>query len=157
MLHSAEAVRGWTSIFLRLDYNSRIFSRVKFAGGMADGGAGGFPGGPSGKEPACQCSRHKRCSFNPSIGKIPWRRAWQPTPVFLPENLHEQRSLAGYSPWYTFGIWEKEWRIIWLKLWLLGSWNRNYLAVKHSSFCIFFGHRQGCFVVGTVFYTFIKI
>ena len=32
-------------------------------------------------------------------GKIPWRRAWQPTPVFLPGESQEQRSLAGYSPW----------------------------------------------------------
>jgi len=36
------------------------------------------------KEPACQCRRPKRCRFNPWVGKIPWRRAWQPTPVFLP-------------------------------------------------------------------------
>ena len=34
-----------------------------------------------------------------SVGKIPWRRAWQPTPVFLPGESHGQRSLAGYSPW----------------------------------------------------------
>ena len=37
--------------------------------------------------------------FNPWVGKIPWRRAWQPTPVFLPEEFHGQRSLANYSPW----------------------------------------------------------
>ena len=42
------------------------------------------PGGASGKEPACQCRRHKRCRFDPWVGKIPWRRAWQPTPLFLP-------------------------------------------------------------------------
>ena len=41
----------------------------------------GFQGGASGKEPACQCRRHKRCGFNPWVGKIPWRRAWQPIPV----------------------------------------------------------------------------
>ena len=33
------------------------------------------------------------------VGKIPWRREWHPTPVFLPEEFHEQRSLVGYSPW----------------------------------------------------------
>ena len=33
------------------------------------------------------------------VRKIPWRRAWRPTPVFLPEESHGQRSLAGYSPW----------------------------------------------------------
>ena len=44
----------------------------------------GILGGTSGKEPACQCRRHKRHRFDLWIGKIPWRRAWQPTPVFLP-------------------------------------------------------------------------
>ena len=58
----------------------------------------GFPDGASGKEHACQCRRHKRCGFDPSVGKIPWRRAWQPTPVFLPEESHGQRILVGYGP-----------------------------------------------------------
>ena len=44
----------------------------------------GFPGGTSGKEPACQCRRHKRWGFDAWIWKIPWRRAWQPIPLFLP-------------------------------------------------------------------------
>ena len=48
-----------------------------------------FSGGASGKEPACQCKRCKRQGFDPWVGKIPWRRSWQPTPVFLP----------GESPW----------------------------------------------------------
>ena len=52
-----------------------------------------------GKESVCQCRRHKRCRFDPWIRKIPWRRKWQPTPVFLPGKFHGQRSLAGYSPW----------------------------------------------------------
>ena len=50
----------------------------------------GFPGGASGKEPACQCRRRKRHRFNPWVGKIPWRRKWQPTPVFLPRESHGQ-------------------------------------------------------------------
>ena len=58
----------------------------------------GFAGGASGKEPACQCRNHKRCGFNPWVGKIPWRRTWQPTPVFLSGEPHGQRSLAGYGP-----------------------------------------------------------
>ena len=37
--------------------------------------------------------------FNPWVRKIPWRREWQPTPVFLPGELPGQRSLAGYNPW----------------------------------------------------------
>ena len=58
-----------------------------------------YIGGASGKEHACQCRRHKRQEFDPWVGKIPWRRARQPTPVFLPWESHEQRSLVGYSPW----------------------------------------------------------
>ena len=40
----------------------------------------------------------KRHGIDPWVGKILWRREWQPTPVFLPEKSHRQRSLAGYSP-----------------------------------------------------------
>jgi len=58
----------------------------------------GFPLGTGGKEPACQCIRHKRYGFDPWVRKIPWRRAWQPIPVFLPGESHGQRSLVGYSP-----------------------------------------------------------
>ena len=49
-----------------------------------------------GKESACQSRRHR---FNPWVRKIPWRRKWQPTPVFLPGKFHGQRSLVFYSPW----------------------------------------------------------
>jgi len=59
----------------------------------------GFPRWQSGKESACQYRGHKRCEVKPWVGKIPWRRKWQPTPVILPEKSHRQRSLAGYSPW----------------------------------------------------------
>ena len=45
------------------------------------------------------CLQSRRPGFNPWVGKIPWRRAWQPTPVFLPARFCGQRSLAGYSPW----------------------------------------------------------
>ena len=38
-------------------------------------------------------------SDDPWVGEIPWRREWQPTPVFLPGKSHGQRSLEGYSPW----------------------------------------------------------
>ena len=60
----------------------------------------GFPCGASGKEPTCQCRRHKRLELDPWVRKIPWRRACQPTPVFLPGESHGQKkSLVGYSPW----------------------------------------------------------
>ena len=58
-----------------------------------------FPGGASGNKGAiCQCRRCNRGRFNPWIGKIPWTKAWQPTPVFLPREPHGQRGLVGYSP-----------------------------------------------------------
>ena len=41
----------------------------------------------------------RKTRFDPWVGKIPWRRKWRPTPVFLPGQSHGQRSLAGYSPW----------------------------------------------------------
>ena len=50
----------------------------------------------SGKESACQC---RRCGLDPWLGETPWRRKWQPTPVFFPGKFHGQRSLVGYSPW----------------------------------------------------------
>ena len=56
-----------------------------------------FPGGVSGKDPTCQCRRHKACGFDSWVGKIPWRAARQPTPVCLPGESHGQRSLEGYT------------------------------------------------------------
>ena len=59
---------------------------------------GGCPGGSGGEEPTCPCRRHKRGGFDPWVGKIPRRRARQPTPVGLPGESHGQRSLVGYGP-----------------------------------------------------------
>ena len=53
----------------------------------------------SGKDSTCQCRKCKRHRFNPWVGNIPWRRKWQPIPVFLPGKFHGQRSLVGCSPW----------------------------------------------------------
>ena len=58
-----------------------------------------FPRCRSGKESICPCRRCKRLGFDPWVGKIPWGRKWQPTPVFLPGKSHGHRSLVGYSPW----------------------------------------------------------
>ena len=58
----------------------------------------GLPWWLRSKESACQCRRLKRHRFSPLVRKIPWRRAWKPTPVFLPGELHGQRSLTGYRP-----------------------------------------------------------
>ena len=51
------------------------------------------------KESACQCRSSRRCGFDPWVGNIPWRKPWQPTPVFLLRKFHGQRSLVDYSPW----------------------------------------------------------
>ena len=59
----------------------------------------GFSRWRQAKEPACQGWRHKRCGLDPWVGKIPQRRAWQFTPVFLAGESHGQRRLGGYSPW----------------------------------------------------------
>ena len=45
------------------------------------------------------CLQSGRPGFDPWVRKTPWRRQWQPTPVFLPGKSHGPRSLAGYSPW----------------------------------------------------------
>ena len=58
----------------------------------------GFPGAASGKEPSCKNSRHKRIRFYYWAGKIPCRRAWLTTSVFLLRESHGQRSLGGYMP-----------------------------------------------------------
>ena len=56
----------------------------------------GFLGGSDGKESACNVEDP---GFNPWVWKVPWRREWHPTLVFLPGEFHGQRSLVGYSPW----------------------------------------------------------
>ena len=56
----------------------------------------GSPGGSDSKQPTLQ---FRRPGFSPWMGTIPWRRAWQTTPVPLPRESHGQRSLVGYIPW----------------------------------------------------------
>ena len=58
----------------------------------------GFPGSTSVEEPTCLCRRHKKLGFDSWVRKILRRRAWQPTPVFLPGESQGQRMLGGYSP-----------------------------------------------------------
>ena len=72
-----------------------------------------FPSCLSGKESTCQCRRHR---FDPWVRKSPWRRKWQPTPAFLPEKSHRQRSLTGYSSWGCKRVWhdlatKQQWRV----------------------------------------------
>ena len=56
----------------------------------------GLPRWLSGRQSACQC---RRCRFKPWVGKISWKRKWQPTPIFLSGKYHRQRRLEGYSLW----------------------------------------------------------
>ena len=60
----------------------------------------GFPGSSvvkkKKKKSSCQYKRHR---FDPWVRKIPWKRKWQPTPIFFPEKSQGQRSLMCYSPW----------------------------------------------------------
>ena len=51
------------------------------------------------KNPPAKAGETQRCWFDPWVGKIPWKRKWQPTPVFLPGKSHGQRSLVGWGVW----------------------------------------------------------
>ena len=89
-----------------------------------------FPGGTSGKEPTCQCRRCKRPGFNPWVGKIPWKRKWQPTPVFLPGESYGQRSLVGYNPWG-----HKSWtQLKWLSTYIQKHMCSSFHKVKPCGF-----------------------
>ena len=82
----------------------------------------GFPGGAIGKEPTCQGRRCKRHGSNPWVQNIPWRRAWQPTPVLL--SGKSQWSLAGYSPRGHKKSDMTEHACTHSAMILLGGWNR---------------------------------
>ena len=77
----------------------------------------------SDKESACQCKRCRRCGFNPWVGKIPWRRKWQPTPALLPRKSHRQWSLVGYS----FGVAKSQ---TWLSNW---ACTQTLVFIKYPS------------------------
>ena len=88
----------------------------------------GLPRWLSGRESTCQCKRCKSQTFDPWVGNIPWRRKWQPTPVFLPGESHGQRSLAGYSPWNSWGL------LTWLgPLCLLIAW---FVSAQLFAYCL---------------------
>ena len=63
----------------------------------------GFLGGSAIKV-HLQCRRHSRRRFDLWVRKVLWRRAWQPTSVFLPGKSHGLRSLVGYGPWGHEGL-----------------------------------------------------
>ena len=51
------------------------------------------------KNPPANAGDKKRHGFDLWVGKISWKRKWQPAPVILPGKFHGQKSLVGYSPW----------------------------------------------------------
>ena len=59
----------------------------------------GFPVTLVVKNPPVNAGDVKNEGSIPGLGRVSWRRTWQPTPVFLPGESHGQRSLMGYSPW----------------------------------------------------------
>ena len=77
-----------------------------------------------------QCGRQ---GFNPQVGKIPWRRKWQPTPVPSPRKFHGWRSLVGYSPWGRKELDTTE------RLHLARCFLTSYIAVPYNEKNIFFG------------------
>ena len=58
----------------------------------------GFPAGASVKNLLASAGDLRDVGSTPGSGRVPWRRKWQPTPVFLPGESHGQKSLVGYSP-----------------------------------------------------------
>ena len=97
---------GWRSVMLlnipqctqhsplQQSHPDQNLNSVEF--GKLSIGLKGLPKCLNGKESICQC---RRCRFDPWVKKIPWRRKWQPTPLFLPGISHGQRSLVSYSLW----------------------------------------------------------
>ena len=92
----------------------------------------GFPRCLSGKESAHRCKRCKTHRFDPWDGKIPWRRKWQPTPIFFPGKFHGQRAW-----WATVhGVaksqrWLSNWAHI-KKAWIGGKRERKRIMFKDS-------------------------
>ena len=103
----------------------------------------GFPGGTSDKELSCQCRRHKRRGSNPSMGKISWRRKWQPTPVFLPGV-----SMDRGAWWATvYGVSKSQTWLKWLRSHvILSREKRSRFQSKFSCVSILFSDTFESFV-----------
>jgi len=83
------------------------------------------------KESSCQCRRRKRYRFDPWVGKILWRRKWQPTPVFLPGESHGQSTLVGYLGSQRVrhkGAWAHRHSTCSRAAWIVGIWERFFFA-----------------------------
>ena len=88
------------------------------------------------------CLQYGRPRFDPSLGKIPWRRRWQSTSVLLPGKSHGQRSLVGYSPWgcRVRHDWGTSLSLSLFKHWMLPwilSWDPNKRCKQDGRFLSF--------------------
>ena len=95
----------------------------------------GLPGGASGKEPICQCRWRKRCGFDPWVKKIPWRRAWQPTAVFLPGEFpwtEEPGRLRSIGLQSRTGL---KWLSTHIRIYSHGECSTNNYFYTTSSYC----------------------
>ena len=118
---------------------------------------GASSGGTSGKEFTCQCRRCRRCGFYPWVGKISWRRKWQPTPVFLPGKSHGQRSLEDDSPGRLQAL-----QRVWRDFWLINNSllvHQNVLLIIFSSWSISFwsSFSMSMWVVNLLCFIYLKI
>ena len=113
---------------------------------VSKSGCQGLPRWLGGKESAYLCRRCRRHGFNPWVGKIPWRRAWQPTPVFLSGRSHGPRSLAGCSPWGRKELDTTEGLSLWTRSGCIGLWApEDYIlpsVMDPSALCPLCGQRQ---------------
>ena len=106
----------------------------------------------------------RRPGFDPWVRKIPWRRKWQPSPVFLPWEFHGQRSLAGYNPWgpkesdtterLTGTHWNEYWVYVSLQNWYIVSCMWDSVCVCGGTSgkepaCQCRGHRDGGLIPGS--------
>ena len=81
---------------LSIEFLLSVFGGYILRSGIAEsyGNSMGFPSSSAVRI----CLEYRSCSFDPWVGKIPWRRAWQPTTIFLHGEAHGQRSLVGCIP-----------------------------------------------------------
>ena len=84
----------------------------------------------------------RRPGFDPWIGKVPWRREWLPSPVFLPGEFHGQRSLADYSSWGHKELEMTEWLTLFILFYDLSILSINFLS--DVLFVNFFFQSVGC-------------
>ena len=113
-----------------------------------------LPRWQSGKESSCQCRRCRTWSFDPWIRKIPWRRKWQPTPVFFHGKPHGQRSLEGYSPWDHKEL-ERAERLSIAQH--TETPKLTHSAVKHRGFSLRSRTRQRCLLLMLLFKIVLKL